>query len=141
MPRKIFPLKIFGYGAIYDNLSILRGVRFLLPQWDAYVNSILLCVVHSSVAYESICEESKHSNENIPKKMTHIQSFLDKTYSNGSGKQPCCQIILILSVKGYDLQNKQVPLNFCKQDLQQPFFSNFDFVNFDILSAIREAIL
>ena len=72
------------------------------------------------------------------KKMTHIQSFLDKTYSNGSGKQPCCQIILILSVKGYDLQNKQVPVNFYKQDLQHPFFSNFDFVNFDILSAIRE---
>ena len=70
--------------------------------------------------------------------MTHIQSFLVKTYSNGSGKQPCCQIILILSVKGYDLQNKQVPVNFYKQDLQQPFFSNFDFVNFDILLAIRD---
>ena len=26
-------------------LSILRGVRFLLTQWDAYVNSILHCVL------------------------------------------------------------------------------------------------
>ena len=29
-------------------LSILRGVRFLLTQWDAYVNSILQCVVQGN---------------------------------------------------------------------------------------------
>ena len=28
-------------------LSILRGVRFLLTQWDVYINSILHCVIHS----------------------------------------------------------------------------------------------
>ena len=29
-------------------LSILRGVRFLLTQWDAYLNSILQCVVQGN---------------------------------------------------------------------------------------------
>ena len=34
-------------------LSILRGVRFLLTQWDAYVNSILQCVLWSYGKYRN----------------------------------------------------------------------------------------
>ena len=60
-------------------LSILRGVRFLLTQWDAYVSSILQCVIHKTVFLPKTWEEEKgrpNKFKKIPLKLpTHGSEY------------------------------------------------------------------
>ena len=67
---------------------ILRGVTFLLTQWDAYVNSILHCVLSEGKFYTST--QSMQEKRSFLEKITHLKKFYATAGSPGRDKSCHC---------------------------------------------------